>query len=106
VRSERLTVLVSKAEKLQLTEAAAARQVSVAEMVRDALNPILSGNVDAAHQLSTEQKIMLERLAGNAEKTLSRASLALDRAFAELDATRVALKLRHGHADSTGGSAS
>lgn len=110
MKSERLVVLLSKQDKARITELAKARQTSVGELVRAALagltDPAVGdvryadparpataglaeqGRVYAAPALSADQAAMLERFAAAAMQSMTRANSALDRAFAEIEATK------------------
>jgi hypothetical protein len=107
MKTERLVILLSPDEKTRITEAARDRGVSVGALVRDALSALDAADglsardgsraremqakyTDdaAASGLTDDQAMALERLADVALGSMTRANAALDRAFAELDATK------------------
>lgn len=107
MKTERLVILLAPEEKARITEAAQARGISVGALVRDALTALDAGGDGprssaglrrearargwddaAASGLTDDQEIALEHLADVALGSMTRANAALDRAFAELDATK------------------
>jgi hypothetical protein len=108
VKSERLIILVTPAEKARVVALAKARGSSVGELVRSALSSledprrgrsagaagarsgveISPGGEDQPARLSAEQEAALERLADAALRTMQRANAVLDQAFEEIEATR------------------
>lgn len=86
-RTERLVVLLNPAEKRSLEERARHADVSVAELVRrEILAP--DDGLGARLGLTAEQTKLLESLADQALAALAKANRGLDRAFAEIEATR------------------
>jgi hypothetical protein len=119
MKTERLVILLAPEEKARITEAAQARGISVGALVRDALATLdaeddgarpgsgrrlreaQAGGWDAAAApgLSADQAIALEHLADVALGSMTRANAALDRAFAELDATKAYFAAKRQAAD-------
>lgn len=91
MRSERLTVLVTREEKRALAALAKQRRISVGELVRAAVaratRPAIEPAGDEANP-TPEQIAAIERAAEAALLTLQRAAAALDRAEVELARTR------------------
>ena len=83
MRTERIVVLVSAEEKGQLKKLASARAQSLGDYMRTA---VLSPAETAA--ISPDQQKALEEAAKRAATALKRGNEALDRAFAEIAATR------------------
>ena len=91
VRTERLTILVTREQKRELTVLAKRRRISVGELVRAAVaGATASAATLESHELKpTAAKLdALERAAAVATRSLERAALALDRAETELARTR------------------
>jgi hypothetical protein len=110
VKSDRLIVLLAPEEKARIVALARARQTSVGELVRSALakldeapslrngRPARTGRrtsvevppngEDEQARLTAEQEAALERLADIALHGMQKANAALDRAFAEIEATK------------------
>jgi hypothetical protein len=87
LRTERLTVLVSREEKQRLAALAKERRVSIGELVRSTV----SSAVDARPSVSVptaEQALALEQAAALAIASLRKADSALTRAETELAKTR------------------
>lgn len=115
IHSERLVILLSKAEKARLAKLAARERVSMGELVRSALIKLddfrpetkAQGQGGAARsgnkagtaagavlhdvQISPEQAATLDRLAEVTLQSMARANQALDKAFSEVEATKAYL---------------
>jgi len=121
MKTERLVVLLTPAEKARLARLAQAQGVSVGHVVRSALSdfgrapnqaPRRGGlaEADAAARLaatdesgglSAEQQAALERLADTALQSMQRANAALDLAFDQIETTRAYFAAKHRGPDST-----
>ncbi len=91
MKSERLTVLVTREEKHALAATAKQRRLSIGELVRTAVARAIQTTGDAAGDEtspSAEQLAAIERVADAAQVSLQRAAAALDRAEVELARTR------------------
>lgn len=101
MRSERLTVLVTRAEKRRLAALAKERRISVGELVRSAVSSAVDER--SAFPLPTaEQAQALEQAAASAIASLQRADAALSRAEAELAKTRAYFDSKPGEVRESG----
>lgn len=99
MKSERLTVLVTRDEKRALAAVAKERRLSVGELVRTAVAGAMrpaSERADDEAAPSAEQVAAIERAADAAQLSLRRAAAALDRAEVELARTRAHFDARPG----------
>ena len=90
MRTERLTILVTREQKRELASLAKQRRVSVGELVRTAVTAATRSTAAPAEDVgpSAEQIAALERAADDAMRALRRAADALDRADVEIARTR------------------
>ena len=91
MRTERLTILVTREQKRELASLARQRRISVGELVRAAVaGATQSAATPESHELkpTAAQAEALERAADVASRALERAAAALDRAETELGRTR------------------
>ena len=90
MRTERLTILVTREQKRELASLAKQRRISVDELVRAAVAGATTSAATESHELkpTAAQVNALERAATVATRALERAALALDRAETELARTR------------------
>lgn len=105
MKTERLTILVTREQKRELAALAKQRRVSVGELVRASVAMATRRPLEEASegpQPTAEQLDALERAAESALQTLARAAAALDRAELELARTRAHFDSRSGEVRDAG----